>query len=128
MTNIAEPAELKALVQFSSHCQPSNTERFSILFMFDDLAKLNYLINSGVILTLILPSVEGVEIVSSPSYILLILGPISTVKFKQIWTSRIEDMDMCAIAHNGNTRDKSGRFYKVIIYIAFIFIYSCYTI
>ena len=26
-------------------------------------------------------------------------------------------MSMCAIDHNGNTRDKSGRFYEVIIYI-----------
>ena len=50
MTNIAEPAELEALVQFSSHCQPSNTEMFSILFVFDDQTKLSYLINSGAIL------------------------------------------------------------------------------
>ena len=27
-------------------------------------------------------------------------------------------MGICAIAHNGNTRDKTGRFYEVIIYIA----------
>ena len=51
MTNMAEPAELEALVQFPSHCQPSNTEMFSILFMFDDQAKLSYLINSGAILS-----------------------------------------------------------------------------
>ena len=30
-------------------------------------------------------------------------------------------MGMCAIAHNGNTRDKSGRFYEVIIYILHLF-------
>ena len=41
-------------------------------------------------------------------------GPyINCLKFKIIWTSRIEDMGMCAIAHNVNTRDKSGRFYEV---------------
>ena len=48
---MAEPAELEGLVQFPSHCQPSNTERFSVLFMFDDQAKLSYLITSGVILS-----------------------------------------------------------------------------
>ena len=49
MTNMAETAELEALVQFPSHCQPLNTEMFSILFMIDDQAKLSYLINAGAI-------------------------------------------------------------------------------
>ena len=55
-------------------------------------------------------------------------APMNFLKFKLIWSSRNEDMGMCAIAHNGSTRDKTRRFYEVIIYIKFIFIYSCYTI
>ena len=46
---------------------------------------------------------------------------MNSLKFKLIWTSRIEDMGMCAIAHNGNTRIKTGRFYEVIIYILHLF-------
>ena len=38
-------------------------------------------------------------------------------------------MGMCAIGHNENTRDESGRFYKIFIYnIAFLSVYSFYTI
>ena len=41
--------------------------------------EMNYIVIKNYLnLTLILPSVEGVEIFSSPLYILLILGPIAT--------------------------------------------------
>ena len=40
---------------------------------------------------------------------------IKCLEFYKNRTSRTEDMGMCTIAQNGNTRDKSGRFYKVII-------------
>ena len=46
------------------------------------------------------------------------------LEFKKTWTSRTEDMGMCTIAHNGNTRDKSGRFYKVTIYIYILHLFS----
>ena len=48
-------------------------------------------------------------------------APMNFLKFKLIWSSRNEDMGMCAIAHNGSTRDKTGRFYEVIIYILHLF-------
>ena len=48
-------------------------------------------------------------------------APLNFLKFKLIWSIRNEDMGMCAIAHNGSTRDKTGRFYEVIIYILHLF-------
>ena len=37
-------------------------------------------------------------------------------------------MGMCAISHNGNTREKSGRFYKVIIYCIYCHLFLLYNL
>ena len=71
-----------------------------------------------IVLTFILPNVERVEIFFIPIiYFIHFWAYINCLMFEIIWISRIENMGMCAIAHNGNTRDKSGRFYKVITII-----------